>query len=128
MSTLTVDGESHDHEFPWASAGHARPPGRRSAARGRHPDVRRRCGVDPICTAEPCPVPCREPRRRAGRGRQTHDPQHRDPRKSCQTATCGPVVDLRIEAPRDDLHIIHAEVYVDPQNDPGVSPARPPQP
>ena len=34
----------------------------------------------------------------------------------CQTDICGPVVDLLIDAAgdRDDLNVIHAEVYVDP--------------
>jgi hypothetical protein len=34
----------------------------------------------------------------------------------CQTDICGPVVDLLIDetADRDDLNVIHAEVYVDP--------------
>ncbi|MDW3220625.1 MAG: hypothetical protein R8F63_18615 [Acidimicrobiales bacterium] len=35
----------------------------------------------------------------------------------CQTEICGPVIELLIEvaAERDDLHVIHAEVYVDAQ-------------
>lgn len=35
----------------------------------------------------------------------------------CQTEICGPVIELLIEAAaeRDDLHVIHAEVYVDPE-------------
>jgi len=38
----------------------------------------------------------------------------------CQTDICGPVLDLLIEATdaRDDLDIVHAEVYVDPNNAP----------
>lgn len=37
----------------------------------------------------------------------------------CQTTICGPVIDLLIDeaADRDDLHVVHAEVYVDPQRD-----------
>ena len=36
----------------------------------------------------------------------------------CQTDICGPVVDLLIDAAadRDDLDVIHAEVYVDPSD------------
>lgn len=37
----------------------------------------------------------------------------------CQTEICGPVIELLIEvaADRDDLHVIHAEVYVDARAD-----------
>lgn len=47
----------------------------------------------------------------------------------CQTATCGPVIELLIEAAadRDDLHVVHAEVFVDAQADvdAGTFPAGP---
>ena len=74
-------------------------------------------GVSPICTrAIPCPF---------------HDVSHADVAINgrptvllvatpgfCQTDICGPVVDLLIDAAadRDDLDVIHAEVYVDPSD------------
>jgi len=75
-------------------------------------------GVDPVCTRlEPCPF---------------HDTNLVDALAAadkptilsiatpgfCRTAICGPVIDLLIQAAadRDDLHIVHAEVFIDPQN------------
>ena len=73
--------------------------------------------VTPICTrAVPCPF---------------HDVSYADVATNgrptvllvatpgfCQTDICGPVVDLLIDAAegRDDLDVIHAEVYVDPSD------------
>ncbi len=74
-------------------------------------------GVTPICTrAIPCPF---------------HDVSHADAATNgramvllvatpgfCQTDICGPVVDLLMDAAdgRDDLDVIHAEVYVNPSD------------
>lgn len=72
-------------------------------------------GVTPICTrALPCPFHEVSFADVAANGRPTvlliATPGF------CQTDICGPVVDLLIDAAadRDDLDVIHAEVYVDP--------------
>lgn len=72
-------------------------------------------GVTPICTrADPCPFHEVSYAAVATNGRPTvllvATPGF------CQTDICGPVVDLLIDAAegRDDLDVIHAEVYVDP--------------
>lgn len=74
-------------------------------------------GVTPICTrAIPCPFHAVSYADVATNGRPTvllvATPGF------CQTDICGPVVDLLIDeaAGRDDLDIIHAEVYVDPSD------------
>lgn len=75
-------------------------------------------GVDPICTrATPCPF-----------HEITLTEAIADPRPVvflvstpgfCQTDICGPVLELLIDAAaeRDDLAVVHAEVYVDPNTD-----------
>jgi hypothetical protein len=72
-------------------------------------------GVDPICTrAVPCPFHEISLDEALTAGRPTvllvATPGF------CQTDICGPVVDLLIDAvgDRDDLAVIHGEVYVDP--------------
>ena len=74
-------------------------------------------GVTPICTrAIPCPFHAVSHADVATNGRPTvllvATPGF------CQTDICGPVVDLLIDAAegRDDLDVIHAEVYVDPSD------------
>ncbi len=74
-------------------------------------------GVSPICTrAIPCPFHDRSHADVATNGRPTvlliATPGF------CQTDICGPVVDLLIDAAaaRDDVDVIHAEVYVDPSD------------
>jgi hypothetical protein len=82
------------------------------------PTVEDALGVDPVCTrAVPCPF---------------HEVSLADALESglptvllvatpgfCQTDICGPVVDLLIDEveDRDDLAVVHAEVYVDPVAD-----------
>lgn len=71
--------------------------------------------VDPLCTrAVPCPFHELNLNDAIGSGRPTMflmaTPGY------CQTDICGPVVDLLIEAVegRDDINVIHAEIYNDP--------------
>ena len=72
-------------------------------------------GVDPICTrAVPCPFHAESLDTALAAARPTvllvATPGF------CQTDICGPVVDLLIDAvgDRDDLSVVHGEVYVDP--------------
>jgi hypothetical protein len=80
-------------------------------------------GVDPICTrADPCPFHDTDLVDALGAGDKPTILSIATP-GFCQTAICGPVVDLLIEAAaaRDDLHVVHAEVYADPFNDEGLT-------
>jgi hypothetical protein len=80
-------------------------------------------GVDPICTrAEPCPFHAADLVDALGAGDKPTILSIATP-GFCQTAVCGPVIDLLIEAAaeRDDLHVVHAEVYLDPFNDEGLA-------
>lgn len=72
-------------------------------------------GVDPICTrATPCDFHAQTLTEALGTGKPTvliiSTPGF------CQTDICGPVLELLIDAAdgRDDLAVVHAEVYVDP--------------
>lgn len=72
-------------------------------------------GVDPLCTRQPpCPHHDVDLRTAIGSGRPVvllvATPAY------CQTAVCGPVLDLLMEqtAGRQDLAVIHSEVYKDP--------------
>ena len=79
--------------------------------------------VDPICTrADPCPFHETDLVDALGAGDKPTILSIATP-GFCQTAICGPVIDLLIEAAdeRDDLHVIHAEVYADPFNDEGLA-------
>jgi hypothetical protein len=74
-------------------------------------------GVKPICTrAEPCPFHRITLADALASGKPTvlliSTPGF------CQTMICGPVLELLIDAAgsRDDLAVVHAEVYVDPQS------------
>ncbi len=76
-------------------------------------------GVDPICTrAVPCDFHTITLTEALASGNPTvliiSTPGF------CQTDICGPVLELLIDttAGRDDLAIVHAEVYADPQNPP----------
>ena len=82
-------------------------------------------GVNPICTrADPCPFHDINLTKALGNGRPTvlsiATPGF------CQTEWCGPVIELLIEtaAARDDLNVVHAEVYVDAQGDTDAGIAR----
>ena len=80
-------------------------------------------GVDPICTrAEPCPFHETDLVDALGAGDKPTILSIATP-GFCQTAICGPVIDLLIEAAaeRDDLHVVHAEVYVSPFDDEGLA-------
>lgn len=81
----------------------------------RTPTIADAMGVTPLCTrAIPCPFHEIDLADAAGNGRPTvllvATPGF------CQTDICGPVVDLLIDVgeARDDLDLIHCEVYVDP--------------
>lgn len=79
-------------------------------------------GVDPICTrVEPCPFHATNLADALAAGDRPTVLSIATP-GFCQTAICGPVIDLLIDevGTREDLHVIHAEVYVDPHNDDGV--------
>ena len=92
------------------------------------PTVDDALGVDPICTrAVPCPFHDESLDVALTSGRPTvllvATPGF------CQTDICGPVVDLLIDAvgDRDDLSVVHGEVYVDPaQFETGSVPATTP--
>ncbi len=82
------------------------------------PTVDNERGINPICTrVPPCPFHAINLTEALGNGKPTvlsiATPGF------CQTQWCGPVIDLLIDAAsdRDDLDIIHAEVYVDPNRD-----------
>lgn len=73
--------------------------------------------VDPICTRAPeCPFHTVDLTTALGTGKPVvvllATPAY------CQTAACGPILDLLIEEAggRDDLIVIHAEVYKDPKD------------
>ncbi len=77
-------------------------------------------GVDPVCTrTEPCPFHEISLAEAVSNGRPTvlliATPEF------CQTDVCGPSVEFLIEAGarRDDLNVIHAEVFADPRNNTG---------
>ncbi|MEZ5246532.1 MAG: hypothetical protein R2707_15645 [Acidimicrobiales bacterium] len=80
-------------------------------------------GVDPICTrVDPCPFHDTDLVDALAAGDRPTILSIATP-GFCQTAICGPVIDLLIDATaeRDDLRVIHAEVYVDPFNDEGLA-------
>jgi hypothetical protein len=81
-------------------------------------------GVDPICTREPpCPFHTIDLATALVSPKPTvlliGTPLY------CQTAICGPVLELLIDAAkdRDDLHVIHAEVYANPTKVPSITQA-----
>lgn len=72
-------------------------------------------GVSPICTRDPgCPFHTVDLTEALGNGKPTvllvGTPLY------CQTAICGPVLEIMIEelGDRDDLNVVHAEVYANP--------------
>jgi hypothetical protein len=80
------------------------------------PTMGRSLGVDPVCSrSTPCPFHEVNLRDVMGSGRPkvvlVATPAY------CQTAVCGPIVDLLVEqaAGRTDLDVIHAEVYKNPK-------------
>lgn len=80
------------------------------------PTVDQSFDVDPICTRAPqCPFHQVDLTTALGTGKPVvvllATPAY------CQTAACGPILDLLIEEAdgRDDLIVIHAEVYKDPK-------------
>jgi hypothetical protein len=80
-------------------------------------------GVTPLCTRiDPCPFHETDLVDALGAGDKPVVLSIATP-GFCQTALCGPVIELLIDAAatRDDLHIVHAEVYVDPNNDEGLA-------
>lgn len=80
-------------------------------------------GVDPVCTrVEPCPFHETDLVDALDTGDKPTILSIATP-GFCQTAICGPVVDLLIDAAaeRTDLHVVHAEVYADPFNDEGLA-------
>lgn len=84
-------------------------------------------GIDPLCTRfEPCPFHTTNLVDALDAGDKPIVLSIATP-GFCQTAICGPVVDLLIDTAggRDDLHVIHAEVYVDPHNDDGFATGTP---
>jgi hypothetical protein len=122
-SVLTVDGETTEHEFLVVEPGTTSVPQPGDVLpainTGTFDDAR---GVDPLCTrAEPCPFHATNLVDALGVGDKPTVLSIATP-GFCQTAICGPVIDLLIDvaADRDDLHVVHAEVYVDPHNDEGV--------
>lgn len=123
-SRLVTDAGNYEHQFRVLRPGETTIPQPGDVlpaiATGTFDDA---LGTDPLCTRfEPCPF---------------HDIDLVDALDAgdkpvvlsiatpgfCQTAICGPVVDLLIEAAdgRDDLHVVHAEVFVDPFNDTGIA-------
>lgn len=81
----------------------------------RTPTVADAAGVDPICTnARQCPFHEVDLATAVGQGRPVvllvATPAY------CQTAVCGPTLDLLTESVqgRDDLVVVHAEVYANP--------------
>lgn len=80
-------------------------------------------GFDPICTRfDPCPFHEISLDEAMTNGRPTAlliaTPGY------CQTAICGPVVELLMQIDPADMNVIHAEVYTEPEriNDIGLSP------
>ncbi len=80
------------------------------------PTVANPLGVDPLCSRDPvCPFHSIDLQSVVGRGHPivllVATPAY------CQTAVCGPVLDLVVEqaAGREDLRVIHSEVYRDPK-------------
>lgn len=123
-SVFTNDAGASEHEFLVLEPGETAipQPGDRLRALAT-PTVADAAGVDPICTrAEPCPFHETDLAAAIDAGDKPTILSIATP-GFCQTAICGPVVDLLIDAAatRDDLHVIHAEVYVDPYNDEGLA-------
>lgn len=122
-TVLSNDAGSSEHEFLVLEPGATTIPQPGDALPAIHtPTSADTRGVTPICTRlEPCPFHDVDLVDALASGRPTvlsiATPGF------CQTAICGPVVDLLIEATadRDDLQVIHAEVYVDPENDDGIA-------
>lgn len=122
-TVLTNDAGTSEHEFLVLEPGETTIPQPGDALPAIHtPTFTDARGVAPICTRlEPCPFHDVDLVDALASGRPTvlsiATPGF------CQTAICGPVVDLLIEAAadRDDLQVIHAEVYVDPENDDGIA-------
>lgn len=123
VSRLTYDEGTYEHEFlvlkpdetSIPQPGDVLP----SVATATTDDL---MGIDPLCTRlEPCPFHATNLVDALDAGDKPIVLSIATP-GFCQTAVCGPVIDLLIDraADRDDLHIIHAEVYVDPNNDDGV--------
>ena len=88
------------------------------------PTVADPLGVDPICTREPmCPFHEVNLDGAVGSGRPVvllvASPAY------CQTAVCGPILDILMEqaAGRSDLTVIHSEVYKDAKAQPDLSTA-----
>jgi hypothetical protein len=123
-SVMTKDGETSTHEFVVLEPGGTSvpQPGDRlpNIATPTTDDL---MGVDPLCTRlEPCPFHATSLDTAVAAGDKPIVLSIATP-GFCQTALCGPVIDLLIEQTetRSDLHVIHAEVFVDPHNDPGTS-------
>lgn len=81
-------------------------------------------GVDPLCSRTPaCPYHGTSLRSAVAAGRPTvllvATPAY------CQTSVCGPVLDLLMEqtSGRDDLTVLHSEVYRDPKTSPDLGSA-----
>ena len=80
-------------------------------------------GIDPLCTrSDPCPFHTTNLVDALAAADKPTVLNIATP-GFCQTAVCGPVIDLLVDAAadRDDLHVVHAEVFVDPHNDDGVA-------
>lgn len=88
------------------------------------PTVADPMGVDPLCSRQPaCPYHATDLRDALGIGRPVvlvvATPAY------CQTAVCGPLLDLVLEqtAGRADLTVVHSEVYKDPRTQPDLAKA-----
>jgi hypothetical protein len=116
LAHATYDGQRLETAFSVVSADQVHIPqvGQRAPAVDT-PTTGDARGVDPICTRDPqCPFHSIDLTAALHSSKPTvlliGTPLY------CQTAICGPVLELLIEAARgrDDLNVIHAEVYSNP--------------
>jgi hypothetical protein len=123
-SVMTKNGETSTHEFVVLEPGETPIP----QPGDRLPDIATPItgdlmGIDPLCTrpGQPCPFHAISLDAALIAADKPIVLSIATP-GFCQTAICGPVIEFLIERAgnRDDLHVIHAEVFLDPHNDPGA--------